>query len=577
MKQLKFFVLGMVFATATTGCSGTIGKADGETPGDDGLNGQGGNGDPGENPEPGEPGEPADVPTIVPIEDVCTDTKTVGTARWRRLTAAQYRNSVKDLLGIDADTSAFLFDTRAGAFASNAKLPVQADDVEHYRATAVELAKQAASGANLTRILGCDTAAKGEDVCAAAFVDTFGAKVYRHPLAPDQKTQLNKLYTVGKEESFAAGIRLVIEGALQSPHFLYLPEFGGALDGGIARLTGHEVATRLSYLFWETTPDADLMSAASSGALDDLDGIKTQAARLLASPRFLAAVGSFHTQLLEIDRLEKAGAVVKDTTRYPMFNDGLRSAMLTDSKKFFEHVFSKGDSSMQTLLTASYAFPSGPLMDVYGATGKTAAADGRIALDGARFGMLTSAAVLAVHPHTNTLFPAVARGKMIRNNLLCTDLPAPPMAVMFNPPANAAMLSEQELNRRHQDDPSCNSCHSLMEPAAFGLDSYDAVGKIRTTANDGSPIDGTGDLLGTDVEGAYKGAAELTARLARSQDVRACMSEQWFRFTLGRVTEKADACSLQTMAHVMAEGTGDVRAALLALVTTDAFRYRKGQ
>ena len=576
MKHMQFFVLGLVFGTVSAGCSGSIKGDDAARDAVDSSGGAGG-GDPGDSSGGDGPGAPADVPTIVPIADVCTGTKSVGAARWRRLTASQYKNSVKDLLGLDADTSGFLLDTKAGAFASNAKFPVQSDDVEHYRATAADLAKAAVSGGNLTRVVACDTATKGEDACATLFVDAFGTRAYRHPLTADQKAQLNNLYKVGKEESFAAGIRLVIEGALQSPHFLYLPEFGGTVEGGATRLTGHEVATRISYLFWETTPDAELMSAASSGALDGADGIKAQAKRLLASPRFLAAASSFHTQLLEIDRLEKAGSVVKDATRYPMFNDGLRTAMIADSRRFFEYVFSKGDGTIETLLTASYSFPTGPLVDVYGATGKAVAADGRIALDGARFGMLTSAAVLAAHPHTNTLFPAVARGKMIRNNLLCTDLPAPPMAAMFKPPANAAMLSEQELNRRHQEDPSCSSCHTLMEPAAFGLDSYDSVGKIRTTANDGSPIDGAGDLIGTDVAGRYKGAAELTGRLARSKDVRACISEQWFRYTLGRITEKADACSFQTMAHVMAEGAGDVRSALMTLVTTDAFRYRKAQ
>ena len=564
MKHLQFVVLGSWTAASVLGCSGSVGGA-----------GDFGGGDRLEDKRKDTP-DPGGTLALLPLRDVCTGETAVGSGHWRRLTASQYRNSVRDLLGIEADTKGFLLDTTVGAFSVNSLLPIQADDINQYAATAAAIAKQAVSDANLPRVLDCNVQKMGEDACANVFIQGFGTRAYRQALSNEQKALLTNLFKLGKEDSFGAGIELVIEGVLQSPNFLYIPEFGSSSADGFAKLTGSEVAARLSYLLWDTTPDADLMSAANGRELSEPEGIRKQARRLLNSPRFLAAATNFHEQLLGLQNLGRSGAIIKDSKRYPSFNDAMSLAMKTEVKRFVDYVFSKDDGSVTTLLTAPYVFPTGPLLDVYGVGDQAAPSDGKYAANG-RFGLLTTAGVLAAHPHTNSLFPAVARGKLVRLNLLCTELPAPPMAAQFNAPANAASLSEQDLMRRHQDDPSCSSCHRLMEPVGFGLDAFDSLGKFRAAANDGSPVSTVGDIADTDVAGKFEGASGLTERLARSTDVRACLSEQWLRYTLGRATEKADVCSLQTMAHVLAEGKGDVRAALLALVGTDAFRYRKGQ
>lgn len=563
MRKKQFVVLGLLGCLGGSACSGSVSS----NPSDDGSGGDDGDDDGGGGGGPGGPG-------LEPLEKVCSGQPKVGEARWRRLTAAQYRNSVKDLLAIDANTRSFLLDTKSGPFDTNSELGAQAEDIENYRTAAEDIAKQATTSANMPKTLGCDPAKMGEDGCANLFIDSFGARTYRHPLTPGERSALQAVYKVGKEESFAMGIALVVQSALQSPNFLYMNEFG---DGKpVAKLTGYEVATRLSFLLWGTTPDADLMKAAASGELESDDGIKTQTQRLLQSPRSLALTTSFFSQLFDLGRLDQASAIVKDPARYPAFNDTMKAAMAAESKAFLDHVFSKDDGSIETLFTAPYVFPTGPLMDVYGVSGKLPA-DGKFMAAGTRSGFLTTAAVLSVHPHGSTLFPAVARGKVVRSSLLCTELPPPPMASNFVAPPNAAMLSEQELNRRHRDDPSCAGCHSLLEPVGFGLDMYDSLGKIRKTANDGSPIDGSGDLIGTDVEGPYKGPVELSQKLATSQDVRVCLAKQWLHYSLAREPSEDDECSLQRTAQILAEGRGDVKAAIMALVTTDAFRFRKGQ
>lgn len=564
MRKKQYVVLGLLGLFTGSACTGTVDS----NSSDDSRFDDGGSGGAGA----GGSGGPS-APGLAPLDKVCSDEPKVGAYRWRRLTALQYRNSVKDLLDVEANTRSFLLDTKSGPFDSNSEIGAQAEDVENYRTAAEDVARQATAAAKLNKTLGCDVAKMGEDNCASAFIDSFGVRAYRHPLSASERAALQAVYKVGKEESFSMGIAVVVQSALQSPNFLYLNEFG---DGKpVTKLKGYEVAARLSYLIWGSTPDADLFDAAARGELDSDEGIKKQTKRLLESSRSLALTTGFFSQLFDLGRLEQASAIVKDPTRYPGFNDAMKTAMAAESKAYLEHVFAKDDGTIETLLTAPYVFPTAPLSDIYGVTGKLPA-DGKFMAVG-RSGFLTTAAVLAVHPHGSTLFPAVARGKVIRSSLLCTDLPPPAMASNFVAPPNAAMLSEQELNRRHRDDPSCSGCHALLEPVGFGLDMYDSLGKIRKTANDGSPIDGSGDLIGTDVEGPYKGPAELSQKLASSQDVRVCLAKQWLQYSLAREPSQDDECSLQKTAQILVQGRGDVKAAIMALVTTDAFRYRKGQ
>jgi hypothetical protein len=530
-------------------------------------------------PTAGAPSADGGAPAMTPVdprppgpEPTCA-AGAVGPARWRRLTTRQYRNSVRDLLGLEADTAAFLLDTTTGPFATNALLPPQSSDIEHYQGTAATLAARAV--ADLPRLLGCDPGAAGQDGCATRFIEAFAARAYRRPLEAAEKEALAAVYTAGKEESFTAGVRLVVEAVLQSPSFLYLAEFGTG-TGAARPLSGHEISSRLSYLLWNTMPDAALFAAAAAGTLDRPEGVRAEANRLLSSPRFDEAVSSFHTQLFGTTRLVQEGVVSRNPARYPEFDPALRAAMIDETNRFVSYLFSRGDGTISTLLSATFSFPSGPLARLYGAP--PPGPDGRVDFtDGSRHGILTQASFLATQPPIETAFQAVLRGKSVRFDLLCQTIAPPPMGVDFSLPPGAEKMTQQQLLRAHQVNPSCRPCHQLMDSVGFGLENYDAIGRHRTRAADGSTIDASGELIGTDVDGPFANAAELTAKLARSQDVRRCLANQWFRFALGREPTDADRCSMAALEEAFAVGGGDVRRALGALVGSDAFRYRRGE
>jgi hypothetical protein len=485
-------------------------------------------------------------------------------------------NTVRDLLGLDADASTFLHDTHSGTFATNA-LPPQEVDVDRYREAAEGLATRAT--ADLAKLLKCDTKVTGEDACATRFIADFGARAFRRPLVPEETALFNKVYAAGKAESFATGVRLVVEATLQAPSFLYQAELGGApsptpLPRGTSKLTGHEVASRLSYLLWNSTPDGELFTAAAMGQLDDVAGVRKQAERLIASDRFLDTAASFHAQLFHADKLERDGEVSKGTG-FPEFDLAMRKAMTDEVKAFARWTFSKGDGSVASLLSAPYVFPTGPLTKLYGAAAPAPGPDGRSEVkNGSRAGLLTLPASLTAEPALATPYGAVYRGKTVRTNLLCQDVPVPQVQVEFKPPPNADKLNSQQLLRAHQENPTCAPCHTLMDAIGFGLENYDAIGKWRTTGKDGLPIDATGELVGVP-DGKFDGPKALAIKLAANPGTRACLARQWLRFAVGRDGAGGDACAVKAAEDVLAKGTGDVRAAILALVGSDAFRFRR--
>lgn len=584
MKKLASLPLGLVMLVAPIACTGAIGDGAGtgtDTTGAAGSKngGRAGASNAGSGSASGGTSGTGGPPIVTVDPKTCVgNSPSVGASTWRRLTAAQYRATVKDLTGVDADTSGFLQDTQTGPFATNATLPAQAVDVDHYKNSAETVAAKAV--ADVAKLMnGCDTKTTGEDACAGKFIDDFGMRAFRRPLTAAEKTALTTVYTVGKEESFTKGVQLVVEAALQAPSFLYLTESNGNTPSTMKKLSSYEVASRLSYLLWGTMPDAALFAAAKSGKLDEVAGITDEATRMIGDKRFVDTVGSFHLELLGVAAMGRDGVITKDTAAYPDFNADMRTALLAEPNKFVSYVLgSSGDGSVQSLLAGPYAFPTAATMKVYNVSVGQLASDGRYDVkDGSRAGLLTQASMLASHPLVPTHYRAVNRGHVVRENILCGEVPLPMQAVKFELPPGSDKMTQQELLRVHQENPTCKGCHSLMDSLGFALEGYDLIGRLRTTDEAGNKIDTSGEITSSDVPGTFSGPKEMAEKLASSGQVRECLSGQWFRYALARNPSDADGCSLLSVQTTMKQGTGDVRKAVLALVTSDSFRYRRGE
>jgi hypothetical protein len=320
-------------------------------------------------------------------------------------------------------------------------------------------------------------------------------------------------------------------------------------------------------------PDDALLVAADADRLASSGDLVREARRLLDDPRAREPVQAFHAQWLGLDRLDDLD---KDRVVYPAFEPELAASFRAETMRFVDEVVWSREGTLKALLTAPYTFVDRRLAVFYGvqAAGATDTTLVHVPVDPARrAGLLTHASLLAVHSKANQTSP-VHRGRFVREQLLCTVPPPPPADIEIRPPDLDPRMTTRQRFAQHTADPFCYACHRMLDPIGFGFEHYDGVGRWRDRES-GNPIDAAGELLFTDVNGPFDGAAELGRMLAASDDVSRCYATQWFRFGYGRSESAADACSLQTLSTALSDARGDLRQLVLALVITDAFRYRR--
>ena len=492
----------------------------------------------------------------------------------RLLTRTEYNNTLADLLGdttspLEASPSAEHggFDNEAVGVSISPRL------MEEYASIAGEIAERAIARRSAVPSLACSAPGDARG-CATEVVREFGMRAYRRPLSTDEEAALLALYDMGAADGgLDAGLRTVVEAVLQSPDFLYHVEAGGEpLDGAsIAPLTGFEVASRLSYFLWNTMPDDRLFDAAASGELATREGVAAQAERMLADPRARGAIRNMHEQWLELDLVE---AAMKDAAMFPEWSPELAHDLREETLAFLDELVLSG-GSVDEIFLSPFTMMNDRVASFYGVTppgsGDTFV---RVPLDERRAGVLTHASLLAGNAKTRRTSP-VHRGAFVRQRILCQTLPSPPPGIPMLPDETAGD-TERERLARHREDPACAGCHQLMDPIGFAFETYDAAGRWTDVGPDGSPVDATGELVSTrDADGPLDGAVELSARLAGSQEVRECVTEQWFRYALGRRPTEADACSVHEVLERGEATEFRLRDMLIAITQTDAFRQRR--
>jgi len=517
-------------------------------------------------------GAGAEQPNVSGGDRKAKDAVDVGVAPvpLRRLTREEYNNTVRDLL---ADTTrpadAFPPDEAVGGFESNNLAPVTPATVERYMDAAEVLAAKA--NKRLDALAPC-AEGRPHDICAGEFVDTFGRLAFRRPLDEGERSALMALYAdKAARSNYAGGIQLAIEAMLQSPQFLYRVEPAEGPSSSTRALSGYELATRLSFFVWASTPDSQLLDDAAAGRLSAPDGVERAARRMLKDPRAVDGIKSFHRQWLGLAQLETAS---KDVALGPAFTPELKSAMVEETLRFTAHAVLAGGDTVETLLTSSASFVNAPLAKVYGVPPP---AEGFAMVDlppGQRSGVLTHASVMTVLTHADETSP-ILRGRFVREKFLCQVIPPPPPSVNTTPPKIDPALTTKQRFAQHRTDPSCAACHQMMDPIGFGFEHYDAIGSFRAVEG-AFPIDAVGELSSTDdADGPFDGAVELGVRLAASEEVRRCIAKQWFRFALGRSERDGDATSVAAAYRAFAREGFDVRELVVAIAKSHAFRHAR--
>ena len=493
---------------------------------------------------------------------------TTPSPRLRRLTLAQYRNSVRDLLGLQVGTELLTpVPPLNGLAAIGASTIALAEvDVEAFERLADELSARLFDDvAARSEFVGCDASEAG---CGAAFVARFGRLAFRRPLLDEEQARYGALLQRADEMTGDPwlALRIVTSAFLQSPAFLYREELGlpDPTDPQRRLLTDYELASRLSFLVWNTTPDGALLDAAQSGALSTADGLGAQLERLLESERAAQAVESLFHDYLQLDG---AQSLIKLPDVFPQMSETLGAAMARETTLALRTLAFERGVDFRTLFTTSTTFVNGELARLCGLPEPAAGFEqAQFPPDSERAGLVTHASFLASHSHAGRTSPTL-RGKFIRENLLCQGIPPPPAGVDTTLPDTSGAATMRERLARHAEDPACAACHALMDPLGLALEHFDAIGAYRATDN-GAELDVHGELDGREFVGA-KGLGEA---LAEHPNLTACFTRILLRFARGQLEDRSEQPLVEAL-DARFEASGYAMGGLLrALVLHPAFR-----
>lgn len=502
--------------------------------------------------------------------------------RVARLTHAQWLSTVKDLLMLDAaptalaqsfradpSQSGFLFDNDARALSVDEAL------WGAYQRAAADLAGQVATDATkLGKLLPAGSTT--DEARAKAFVESFGLRALRRPLTADEVETYLKLYREGPKAyptmaAFQGGLRLVLEGFLQSPLFLYRVERSTQAADGKVPLDAFEVASRLSYALWNSMPDDALFAAAREGMLAKREGVASEARRMMADPRARGVVDAYHQAVFDVPRY---ASIRPNTTRFPTVTAKLAESAAKENALFVQDVVFGRKGRFADLLTSRDTFVNDELARIYGLTGNFTADFVPVTLDGAqRRGVLTQVGFLASHATSIDPDP-IHRGVFLSEHLLCQKIGAPPANIPALPAPNGR--TNREVVTSHTEAPGtvCASCHStLINPLGFPFENFDAVGGYRTTDN-GHPVDASSapGIGGQKV--SVKDALDLADALATTQAVHECYARHWVEFLSGRPAVAEDDALVARLGKLSQSGQLPIVDLVVEVVTGVGFVTR---
>ncbi len=511
------------------------------------------------------------VPT--PRAELPGETQAQTPRRLRRLTNREIENVLGDVLGARLDlTRGFLRDPDHDGYDNDAaSLQVTVSKVDEM-ATADERAGVYVSAPErLGQFAPCDDGAS--PACARRFATAFATRAWGRPPASDELDRLDRVFSAGADGGdYASGVALVTEAVLQSPHFLYRTELGeGAPVDGRVRLTPHEIASAISFTVTGSRPDQALLAAAAAGDLANPAGRDREARRLLATPAARRQLRWFLRAWL---RLTDVAMINKDLGVYPVFTPKVRFAMDRELDTFLDAVLD-GSGKLDELVLADYTFPGPDLAPIYQGDLLDPPGDfTRVRLDAHhRRGVLSSPAFLATHALIDQTNP-VERGLMIRSSVLCQEVAPPPPGVAAVTPPGGAGITTRAKYAAHSANSFCHGCHQLMDPIGFGFESFDTLGRFRTTDN-GQPVDSSGELIATDIDGPFDGPAALSERLPKSALFRRCFVRQLWRFAEGRSAESKDDPEVDGLTWRFEEAEHRIGELMVAVVARPTFIWRK--
>ncbi|MFO0727776.1 MAG: DUF1588 domain-containing protein [Myxococcota bacterium] len=587
------------------GCSGRIGDRQASMPTGPGEH-PGPSSSPIGSPSPSPTPSPSDSPSPTPARFTCDPAARQTTPTpLRRMSVLQYSNTLSDLFaGVPglvpsqtaADALAAMPADDMGTAFRGMDARLSGRHVQSYYDAAVALSQAIVDDDRKLRALAGDCALVSAPTaaCVESFLDGFGLRAYRRPLSAEVRARYEALNDGSRDghELFRA---LIFSILLAPEHLYHLEVDGPAAPGSSAEfsLSAYELASRLSFHFWQSMPDQALFTAAKDGSILTEAGYRAQAERVFADPRTKNTVASFYTEWLQT----RANTSFRPSAAFGPFVAGTGLDEAVAARAFLEaagdeidaltaHYTWDAEGSFRDLLLSDLNFARSPaLASIYGVAPWDGASEPSHLPSGERSGLLTRVSLLV--SGTYTTHP-IHRGAVVRKRLLCDSITPPDPSTLppgsLTPPApDPSQTTRQRFANKVANEP-CASCHKMMNPIGYVLEHYDAIGRYRTTEHifdpdtgaevNALPIDAAAapGLVAGDTTVIDSGAA-LSQMVADSGRVEACFARQYFRYTFHRDEVAADSCTLEDVRVALTQG--NLRQALLAIALSPSFKTRK--
>lgn len=547
--------------SALTACSGDIGKLPFETDESGGSAGSTGSA--------GSPDDPIEDPKFSPASGGI-----------RRLLGRQYKNTIQLVLGDAAgkvaeppeDVTLNEFETLAAA-----ELAAPPNAIEQYETSAKAIVEAViADSAAMAKIVPCVPLGQDDAECYKQVVEGVGHQLWRRPLTAEEVAPIVTIAQAAGNEykSFNKGVAYSLLVLLQSPYFLYTVEVGvpDPEHPGWFKLTGPELATRMSLFLIDRAPDAALLEAAEKGELETEPQIRAAARELMKQQAAHDALSSFYDVVFKLRDLP---TTTKLADVFPEFNAEVGRSMRQESLLFFEDLVWNQNGDYRDVFNADYAFVDDKLAPLYGVKAPAAGAFQKMTLpkEQGRSGFLGHASYLARYSHAGDTSPT-RRGVFISTSLLCTEIPPPPPNVdttfpPFDP--DKPMTKKEFLEEiHHKVGTNCGNCHNLMDAYGYAMEKYDAIGRYRTKDEHGLALDTSGEVMDF---GAFANAKELGQLMHDDPRTMSCIVTNLFQQSMGHRQTKGERPAIGAIETAFEASGYKLQEAIVEIVASPAFAY----
>ncbi len=484
----------------------------------------------------------------------------------RLLTPREYKNAVRDLLGVTGDLGQLPGPQLVEGHSQIARgQGVGLDEVERYYEQGLVIAEQALP--SLTE--GCDPDTLA---CATTAAEALLPRAFRRPLSPDEVAPyLSILEAPDAGAGVSDRLQTLIATALSSPHFLYRTELGDEpveAEAHVRRLTDHEIASRLSFLVWQSVPDDALWEAAQREELGDAEIRLQHLERMLDDDRARTGQLGFALDWLGVhgdSTIDDKDPEVLEGTPAELTANAERSLVRT-----IEDVLFDGANSYLGLLAADQYWVERDVAELLGLEPAADSLEARALDPEIRQGLLMHPAVLAAHTKESGASPFTV-GKFVYENILCDKI-GPPAEDL--PEVDPGEADDQTLRERLEAltaAAECQSCHVKIGPPGFAFLSFDPIGRHALEDGLGRPIDTQGTVPVGDGEVSFATAADLSARLSTNSSTAWCVTRRLYRWTYGHFEAPDTAPYLEQLAATSVDTQADVQALLSAIVASEQF------